>query len=433
MDELNLTESCGKLSGRDGLILFTRFPTPGKSKTRLIPALGAEGAADLQRQMTEYTVRQARKTGVPIEVRTTGGTEEQLREWLGDDLQYAEQGDGDLGERMARAFQEHFDAGAERVVIIGCDCPSNHWKNILKSFQTLESSDCVIGPASDGGYYLIGLTRPMPELFQGLEWGTKNVLAQTLAATSCKPTLLPELDDVDLPEDIPSKISVIIPTLNEEKTLFQTLEKVNEGFDVECIIADGGSTDQTKVIAMQAVSHFMKCDRGRGGQMTAGAAAASGEILLFLHADTVLPDNWDFLIRSALNNPKVALGAFRFQVKERLRGIGWVEWGTNIRSKFFRMPYGDQGLFLRREMFEKIGGFAEQPILEDVKLVKAARKFGKIITLDEPAMTSGRRWQQLGVPRTTVLNQLILLGSVLGVSSQRLRAFYSKIRWKEGA
>jgi rSAM/selenodomain-associated transferase 2 len=280
------------------------------------------------------------------------------------------------------------------------------------------------------------MTRPMPELFHppspegfgatgGLEWGTKNVLAQTLAAATCKPILLPELDDVDLPEDIPPKISVIIPTLNEEKTLFQTLEKVREGFDTEFIIADGGSTDQTELIA--GIPHFMKCGNiGRAAQMNAGAAAASGEILLFLHADTELPDNWDFLIRSALKNQQVALGAFRFEVKERLRGIGWVERGTNIRSKFFRMPYGDQGLFLRREMFEKIGGFAEQPILEDVELVKAARKFGKIITLAEPAITSGRRWQQLGVLRTTVRNQLILLGAALGVSPQRLRMVYTE-------
>jgi hypothetical protein len=158
--------------------------------------------------------------------------------------------------------------------------------------------------------------------------------------------------------------------------------------------------------------------------MNAGAAAATGEILLFLHADTELPDHWDFLIRSALKNQQIALGAFRFQVKERLRGIGWVEWGTNIRSGFFRMPYGDQGLFLPREMFERIGGFPDQPILEDVKLVKAARKLGEIITLNEPALTSGRRWQRLGVLRTTVRNQLILLGAALGISPRLLERLY---------
>ena len=439
------------------LMIFTRFPIPGESKTRLIPALGAEGAAALQRQMTEHTVRQARKAGVPIEIRLTGGTEEQMRDWLGDDLQYAEQGDGDLGERMARAFQEHFDAGAERVVIIGSDCPSNHWKNIRKSFQCLEKSDCVIGPAADGGYYLIGFhqdlsirlrrrRRPTCEsqrmgraslseragfkipvkMFQNIEWGTENVLKQTLAAAPCKPTLLSELDDVDLPEDIPPKISVIIPTLNEEKTLFQTLEKVNEGFNVECMIADGGSTDLTHGVADQKFSHFMKCEKGRGRQMNSGAAAASGEILLFLHADTELPDHWDFLIRAALKNPQVALGAFRFQVKERLRGIGWVEWATNLRSKFFRMPYGDQGLFVRKKIFDAAKGFPDMPIMEDYAFVRRVRRFGKVITLSEPAITSGRRWQQHGVLTVTAINRLMVLGYLIGVPPRILARLYRR-------
>jgi len=122
------------MHGSEKLIIFTRFPVPGEAKTRLIPALGAEGAADLQREMTEHTVRQARKTGAEIEIRYTGGSQQQMLDWLGDDLQYADQGGGDLGERMTRAFQEHFDSGAQRVVIIGSDCPSNHWKNIRKSF-----------------------------------------------------------------------------------------------------------------------------------------------------------------------------------------------------------------------------------------------------------------------------------------------------------
>ncbi len=408
---------------RSHLIVFTRFPVPGEAKTRLVPALGAEGAASLQRQMTEHTVAQARKTGATIEIRWTDGTKEQMHNWLGDDLQYAEQGGGDLGERMARAFQEHFDAGAERVVIVGCDCPSNGWKNIQKSFQGLELSDCVIGPASDGGYYLIGLTRPMPELFQGLEWGTDNVLKQTLAAASFAPLLLPELDDVDLPEDVPPKISVIIPTLNEAATILPTLGKVDEGFNVECIVADGGSMDNTKEIA-QKFSHFMKCERGRSAQQNAGAAAATGEILLFLHADTELPDNWDFIIRSELKKPRVSLGAFRFGVKERLHGIGAVEWGTNVRSRVFQIPYGDQGLFLRRKIFETVDGFPEQPILEDVELVRRARRVGKIVTVQETAFTSVRRWKKRGVIRTTLLNQLILFFAALGISPQKLRHLY---------
>ncbi len=406
------------------LCIFTRFPVAGEAKTRLIPALGADGAAALQREMTEHTVRQARHAGAEIEIRYTGGSEQQMRTWLGDDLCYAAQGDGHLGERMARTFQQHFASGGDRVVIIGGDCPSNHRKNIQTAFHWLENNNCVIGPASDGGYYLIGLTRPMPELFQGLEWGAERVLEQTLAAAPCKPALLPELHDVDLPEDIPDIISVIIPTLNEAENIFQTLKKVNEGFRVECIVSDGGSVDGTADMVCR-FSHFVKCEnKGRAAQMNTGASKASGGILLFLHADTELPDNWDFLIRAALRDPSVALGAFRFGVRERLRGIGVVEWGTNIRSRLLRMPYGDQGLFLRKEMCERIGGFPEQPILEDVELVRRARKIGKVVTLRETALTSGRRWQQLGVVRTTLRNQLILCAAFFGVSPGTLRRIY---------
>jgi len=236
--------------------------------------------------------------------------------------------------------------------------------------------------------------------------------------------LLPKLGDVDLPENIPAKISVVIPAFNEADHIAGVLEKVTSGFDVECIVADGISKDETVLLADQAGARIVQTAPGRAAQMNAGAKTASGEILLFLHADTELPDNWDFIVRNAFKNPRVLLGAFRFRVKERLRGIGLVEWGTNIRSRVFRRPYGDQGLFLCRGTFEKLGGFPEQPILEDVQLVRRARRLGKIVTVREAVLTSGRRWQKHGVFRTTLINQLILFGNAFGVPPEKLRRLY---------
>ncbi|NEP08202.1 MULTISPECIES: TIGR04282 family arsenosugar biosynthesis glycosyltransferase [Okeania] len=191
------------------LIIFTRYPEPGKTKTRLIPALGAEGAANLQRQMTETTVKKANKLfdfiSLSVEVRFVGGDLQLMKNWLGSDLKYQEQGMGDLGERMARGFQSAFNRGMKSVVIIGIDCPSLTSEIILQAFAKLTESDVIIGPATDGGYYLIGLRKITPELFQGINWGTSEVLSKTVAiAQSLKLVIdyLPKLSDIDRPEDL---------------------------------------------------------------------------------------------------------------------------------------------------------------------------------------------------------------------------------------
>ncbi len=408
------------------LILFTRLPQPGTTKTRMIPHLGTEGAAQLQKQMTEHTVRQARKTGVPIEIRYTGGSEQQMREWLGGDLDYAEQGDGDLGERMRRTFEEHFSTGAERLVIVGSDCPSNGWKNMQEAFRALENTDCVLGPASDGGYYLIGLSRAGAEtqpLFEGIDWGGSDVFEQTMkAAAGLSIHQLQMLHDVDLPEDIPPKISVVIPTLNEESHLVQTLERVGEGFNVEMIVVDGGSTDGTRAI----VPDCLTCSEGRAAQQNLGAKAASGELLLFLHADTILPDGWDWIVRKTLSDPSVALGAFSFRVDIDFRGRKFIEDTANWRSKAGGLPFGDQGLFLRKETFEAAGGFPDMPIMEDYAFARSVRHLGKVVTHPEAAITSGRRWQQHGVFKVTLVNKLMILGYHLGVPPATLATFYRK-------
>ena len=191
------------------LIIFTRYPEPGKTKTRLIPALGAEGAANLQRQMTETTVKKANKLfdfiSLSVEVRFVGGDLQLMKNWLGSDLKYQEQGMGDLGERMARGFQSAFNRGMNSAIIIGIDCPSLTPEIILHAFTKLTKSDVIIGPATDGGYYLIGLRKSTPELFQGINWGTSEVLSKTVAiAQSLKLVIdyLPELSDIDRPEDL---------------------------------------------------------------------------------------------------------------------------------------------------------------------------------------------------------------------------------------
>lgn len=191
------------------LIIFTRYPEPGLTKTRLIPTLGAKGAATLQQQMTEYTlskVRELQHRPLSLEVRFTGGSLTLMQDWLGTDIVYQPQGKGDLGERMARSLAVAFQAGMERVVIIGTDCPSLNTNLLTKAFHQLHSDDLVLGPALDGGYYLIGLRCFILELFTDINWGTAEVLHQTVAIAKkldLSVAYLPQLADIDRPEDLP--------------------------------------------------------------------------------------------------------------------------------------------------------------------------------------------------------------------------------------
>ncbi len=405
------------------LMIFTRYPVPGKAKTRLIPQLGAAAAADLQKQMTEYTLAQALGTGCPVQICYTGGSVEQMRQWLGPQHIYVEQGEGDLGERLKAAFSQAFARQADKVLVLGCDCPDNRTANIADAIRRLDTTSCVLGPAVDGGYYLLGLNRFNPDLFHDIDWGTASVLSQTLERVNDY-QLLPVLADVDEVEDIPSKISVIIPTLNEEVQIEGAVRRALTGFGREVIVVDGGSSDATREAASAAGARIICSRPGRATQMNAGAQQARGDILLFLHADARLPDAWDRQIRQVIRQPEVVLGYFPFAVDADFTGRRWVEWGTNVRSRLFKRPYGDQGFFLRRQDFEAIGGFPEVPILEDLLLVKQARQRGGLACTGTPLTVSSRRWQKHGAFRTTGINQLILFSAWCGADLDRLHRAY---------
>ncbi|WP_019504067.1 TIGR04282 family arsenosugar biosynthesis glycosyltransferase [Pleurocapsa sp. PCC 7319] len=191
------------------LIIFSRYPEPGKTKTRMIPALGAEGAAELQRQMTEHMLTIAKKyksfRNVSIEVHFAGGNGELMLEWLGNKTEYIPQVSGDLGHKMHLAFDRSFKLGNQRVVTIGIDCPDINQEILENAFNSLQKQDLVLGPAKDGGYYLIGLNQTLPQLFQNIDWGTEKVLNQTkyiAQQLNLSIHFLPTLSDVDLPQDL---------------------------------------------------------------------------------------------------------------------------------------------------------------------------------------------------------------------------------------
>ena len=177
--------------------IFARYPVPGKAKTRLIPAIGEAAAAALHRRLVEHTVAVVQASGLPCELRVTGAPLGDFAAWLGRDVPLVAQGNGDLGERLARV--------PAPVMLIGSDCPDLASWHLQQATQALSSNTAVIGPAADGGYWLLGLSRAIPHCFTDISWSTDAVAGQTrtrLADEGITPAELETLHDCDQPEDL---------------------------------------------------------------------------------------------------------------------------------------------------------------------------------------------------------------------------------------
>ncbi|OUL34834.1 TIGR04283 family arsenosugar biosynthesis glycosyltransferase [Nostoc sp. 106C] len=226
-------------------------------------------------------------------------------------------------------------------------------------------------------------------------------------------------------------ISIIIPTLNEAANIKDTLATTQPSINIEVIVVDGGSQDDTVARAQSLGVKVILSSPGRAVQMNAGAVAASGEILLFLHADTRLPPGFDAMIRTALQEPKTVAGAFNLRIDASGWGIRLVEWGVNRRSHFLQMPYGDQAIFITKEVFQQIGGFPELPIMEDFELIRRLKSNGRIAIIAQPVVTSARRWLRKGILQTTLINQIVIVAYLLGVSPERIRSWYRQEKFRK--
>jgi rSAM/selenodomain-associated transferase 2 len=240
------------------------------------------------------------------------------------------------------------------------------------------------------------------------------------------------------------KLSIVIPTLNEAPRIAIAVERawalaaaeiavadvivaeviVAEVIVAEVIVADGGSHDGTALIAAEHGATVVVCPPGRGQQLNLGAQHATGDVLLFLHADTWLAAAGAEQIAASLGNPNVVAGAFRQRIESAHWRYRWLEWGNALRARRWGVPYGDQGIFVRRATFDSLGGFPDVPIMEDLMFMRRLRRLARPALLDGPLHVSPRRWEHNGVVRQTLRNWSLLAALRLGVSPQRLANWY---------
>ena len=222
-------------------------------------------------------------------------------------------------------------------------------------------------------------------------------------------------------------ISVIIPTLNEAQNIRATLAPLRHPAFGEVLVADGGSLDRTVAEAAPAAK-VLTAPTGRARQMNTGAATASGDVLLFLHADTLLPPTAADDIIATLADPRVVGGHFNARITPD-HGLLWlVGRMMSWRARLTGIATGDQAIFVRRDVFEQLGGFPDIPLMEDIAFSRRLKQAGRVAALRSCVMTSGRRWEQHGAARTILLMWWLRLLFFLGVSPDRLKHLYQDAR-----
>ena len=221
------------------------------------------------------------------------------------------------------------------------------------------------------------------------------------------------------------RLSIIIPALNEARALPLLLEDLKRiALPHEIIVADGGSTDGTPALAAKAGARVVTAPRGRGAQMHAGALQSRGEILCFLHADVRMPAAAIGAMSAAVSGPMGTIHAFRLRIDAAGLGYRLIEIGANLRSRMLGLPYGDQGLIVRRDLYDRAGGFLALPLMEDVTLVRALARLAPVRLLDAPILVSARRWEREGRASRTIRNWTLILAWLLGASPERLAKWY---------
>lgn len=442
---------------KNAVIIFTRIPVPGKTKTRMMPYLKAKGCADLHACFLSDIRQECEKTGYDIFVYyVPEGERKVLVSILGPDKQYREQRGEGLGNRMLSAIREVLAEGYDTCLLTGTDVPELQAGDLTAAVEKLHRKDVVFGPTRDGGYYLVGMKKAYEEVFDGQTYGHGSVLKNTTAYLKerhISAGYTRTLQDMDVASDLRDlrrrmkeepqirktatgryllrnlKISIIIPTYNEEKTIEDMLSQLRPlKYRCEIIFADGYSTDRTREIIGNEFM-IVTCTKGRAAQMNAGAQKSTGDVLLFLHCDSKLPSKPLEEIRYVMK--KYHVGCF---------GIGFHSLNffmltcrliSNTRALLGKIMFGDQGIFIERELFFEMGGFPDIPLMEDYQFSMDLKAKG--IT---PGMTphriytSDRRFPRGTLAKLKVMWEMNRLRKLYreGIPAAKLAKYYRDIR-----
>lgn len=446
-----------KTKMKNAVIIFTRIPVPGKTKTRMMPYLTGRACASLHTCFLKDICRECEKTGYDIFVYyAPEGEKSTLVSILGADKTYRKQEGEGLGERMLSALREVLAEGYDACLLTGTDVPELDAEILTTAVSKLRTKDIVFGPTIDGGYYLVGMKKSHAEAFTGQTYGHGSVLQNTVSHLREKGLsvgYVRTLQDMDEPADLRDyrgrmkknaglrvkatgqylmrnvKISIIIPVYNEEKTVGHMMGQLSPlKSRCEIIFVDGQSSDRTRAIVGDGYK-VIESPKGRAVQMNAGAAESTGDVLLFLHCDSELPSRPLEEIRYVMR--KYRAGCF---------GIGFHSMNffmftcrliSNIRAFAGRIMFGDQGIFIERELFFEMGGFPEITLMEDYQFSINLKTRGIAAGMTPHRIyTSDRRFPDGTASKLKVMWEMNRLRKLYrgGVPVTQLTKYYRDIR-----
>lgn len=424
-----------------------KYPVPGQVKTRLAVKLGNEEACRIYCKMAQGTHRELLKLQeqgqASIVVYADGADHHEISNWLQGAHDTWLQPKGDLGQRLEYAFCKAFGMGFHKVFAVGTDCPGLTAKKIQKAIGYLKRFDIAIIPSTDGGYVLIGTNSFQPNLFRNITWSSDAVFGQTLQHAKAKHLSVARLDpetDVDTAEDIKifetvlrPDVSVIIPVLNNRWQLQETLHAFsctgNLG-ELEIIVVDGGSTDGSDDVARGFNIQLLRSAPGRAQQMNAGAQYARGHWLWFLHADCRPSPETIRKLSVFLHSADLLWGFFKQHISNPSFWFRFIETGNELRGRIAKLPYGDQGLIVRRDIFFQCGCFPQVPFLEDVLLSRRLSRICPPTAINYKIQIHPHHWKSLGPFFTTVRNLCTVFRLIIMEQSpSNLLDYY--LKWKK--